>query len=160
MSDGGNIETTHMPMRRKWALWKWSLLVTGVMAALLMWQCGSALVQGRNLSNPAVQHFHDELNADRYDEIYREGDDGFIRSGKEEDLVKFLQAVHTKLGDAGAASLVNIRVNATTSGTFIVTQYNTTFARGPAVETFTWVKRSGTLKLHGYHIESTALVVS
>jgi len=51
-------------------------------------------------------------------------------------------------------------VNATTSGTFIVARYNTMFARGPAVETFTFVKKSGTLKLPEYHIESEALLVN
>ena len=49
-------------------------------------------------------------------------------------------------------------VNAGTSGTFIVARYDTTFARGKATETFTWIKRNGVLKLYGYHVESNALV--
>jgi len=49
-----------------------------------------------------------------------------------------------------------MRVNATTGGTFIVSQYNTTFDHGSAVETFRWIRASGALKLSGYNIQSNA----
>jgi hypothetical protein len=77
---------------------------------------------------------------------------------KHDEWVKLLAAVHMKLGDAGVTNQVNMFVNATTSGTFIVTRYDKTFARGTAVETFTWTKKSGNLNLYGYHVESNALV--
>ena len=141
-------------------LWKWSLALTGVLLAFLLWQCGSALRQGQTLAGPAVKEFHRELNAGQYDEIYRKADQGLAGEDKHDELVKFLQGVHTKLGDASVATQINIRVNATTFGSSIVAQYNTTFARGAAVETFTWVKRSGTLKLYGYDIRSNALVAN
>jgi hypothetical protein len=141
-------------------LWKWSLAFTAVLLTFLLWQCGTALRQGRALADPAVQEFHEKLNAGQYDEIYRGADQGLAGEGRQDELVKFLEGVHTKLGDASVATQINIRVNATTFGSSIVAQYNTTFARGSAVETFTWVKRSGTLKLYGYDIRSNALVVN
>jgi hypothetical protein len=144
--------------RPKRAWWKWSLGLTALLLIYLMWQCGSALRQGRVLAEPAVQAFHAKFNAGNYEEIYQEADAGFTGEGKHDELVKFLTAVHTKLGDAGVTNQVNMLVNAATSGTFITTRYDTTFARGKAAETFTWIKKNGTLKLYGYHIEGNALI--
>jgi hypothetical protein len=141
-------------------LWKWSLAATAVILVFLMWQCGSALHEGRALANTAVKEFHQRLNGSRYEEIYQEADEGFTGAGKHDELVKFLGAVHTKLGNAGVENFADMRVNATTGGTFIVTRYNTTFEHGSAVETFTWVKAHGALKLYGYDIRSNALVVN
>jgi hypothetical protein len=148
----------HTPPKR--VLWKWSLAATAVILAFLMWQCGSALVQGRKLANAAVQHFHQQLNTEEYEEIYRSADEGFRTGQSHDELIKFLQAVHKKLGNAGDATQTNIRVDTNTQGTFTTTWYSTAFANGTAKETFTWTKGSGTLKLYGYHIESNALLAN
>jgi hypothetical protein len=125
-----------------------------------MWQCGSVLMSGKKLSDAAVQHFHQQLNAGQYEEIYNEADDGFRSGETHENIVKFLEAVHKKLGNSRDTDFVNIGVNATTNGTFTTTIYNTTFDGGPSTETFTWVKSSGNLKLYSYHIESKALIMN
>src|SRR5439155_11860482 len=117
-------------------------------------------VHGRDLANVAVREFHQKLSGGRYEEIYLEADEGFTGAGKHDELVRFLEAVHTKRGNAGVESLANMRVNATTVGTFVVAQYNTTFEHGSAVETFTWIKSNGALKLYGYNIQSNALIVN
>jgi hypothetical protein len=139
-----------VPLHQR-ALPRWGLAVTAV-CLLIMWQCGSGLMRGRKVANEAVKHFHQELNASRYDEIFREADPGLTEGKTEEDLLKFLQTVHTKLGEAGAVSLVSIRVNVTTNGSFTTARYKTTFARGSAVETFTWIGADSALKLYGYDI--------
>jgi uncharacterized protein DUF4019 len=146
------------PPNRK--LWKWSIVVAAVVLLLLTWQCGSALVQGPGLSNRAVRRFHQQLNNRQYEEIYQEADARFAEGGKHEELVKLLEGVHTKLGDAGSETLLNIRAKATTDATAMQTQYNTTFAKGTAVETFTWIKEHGRLRLYGYTVESKALLVN
>jgi hypothetical protein len=125
-----------------------------------MWQCGSGILQGRSLSKEAVRVFHDDLNNGRYEQIWENGDVGFRGKGTQQELTAFFQAVHRKLGDAGASDLRNISVNATPTGTFITTVYQTTFAKGSATETFTWLKSSGHLKLYGYNIQSMALVMN
>ena|ERR1700690_2008967 len=150
----------HAPNPPKRAWWKWSLALTALLLVFLMWQCGSALRQGRALADPAVHEFHKKINAGRYEEICREADNSLGGIEKRDELIKFLEATHAKLGDAGVSNQLNMRVNATTFGNFVVAQYETTFARGTAVETFTWVKKSGALRLYGYHIESNALVVN
>jgi hypothetical protein len=35
--------------------------------------------------------------------------------------------------------------------------YNTTFALGPTMETFTWIKSGNALKLYKYEVQSNAL---
>ena len=125
-----------------------------------MWQCGSALLRGRSLSNAAVLHFHQQFNNGQYDQIADQADEGFGATGRREQLFEFLKAVDRKLGPAGDTKLININVKAGTSGTFVTCVYNTDFARGKAVETFTWKKGvSGELKLYGYHIQSNELLL-
>ena len=48
-SDLGN------PAPAKRVLWKWSAAATVLILAFLMWQCGSALLQGRKLADVAVR---------------------------------------------------------------------------------------------------------
>jgi hypothetical protein len=139
--------------------WKWFLTALAVLLAYLMWQCGTALYHGRELSNAAVQHFHKQLNDGDYQAILSEADPGFSSGRKMADLIKFFEVVHRKLGDAGAESLTNINVNAQTNGTFVTTVYTTTFARSTATETFTWKKYGSALKLYGYNINSNALIL-
>jgi hypothetical protein len=141
-------------------LWKLSLAITTIVSIFLMWQCGSALRHGQQLANAEVRHFHQKLNSGHYEEICREADEDLAGDGKHDEFVKFLEAVHTKMGDAGPESLVNIRVNPTTGGSFITTQYNTIFGRGTGIETFVWIRTHGSLKLYEYNIQSNALVLN
>lgn len=139
-------------------LWKWSAALGTLILVLLMWRCGSTLVQGRKLADAAVRQFHERMNSENYEEIYRDADEGF-RGQNHEDSIRFLEAVHNKLGTAGTATQINVRVDTNTRGTFLTTQYSTTFAAGAATEMFTWIKNGGTLKLYGYHIQSNTLML-
>jgi hypothetical protein len=146
------------PTPRKKVLWKWSLALTSVFLVFLMWQCGSALLQGHTLAETAVQRFHQHLNQGEFEQIAQEADEAFNQNGKSEELLKFLEVVHRKLGDVNTATFTNIRVNATTKGTFVTTDYQTTFANGSGIEKFTWIKQNGALKLYGYHVDSKELI--
>jgi hypothetical protein len=107
-----------------------------------------------------VQDFHDEFNGAHYEQIYEEADEGFRHSGDpQEEMIKFLRAIHNKLGNAGAPNLVNISVQATPAATFMITIYRTKFERGDAVERFTWIKKDDHLLLYAYNVESKALIV-
>jgi hypothetical protein len=158
-SSGADSGYPQTPLPKR-GLWKWSLTATATILVFLTWQCGSALVQGRKLANSAVWHFHQQLNAEEYEEIYRSADEGFKAGQSHDEVIKFLQVVHKKLGSAGDATQTNIRVDTNTHGTFTTTWYSTAFVNGAAKETFTWTKRNGTLKLYGYHIESNALLAN
>jgi len=101
-----------------------------------------------------------KLNAEEYEEIFREADEGFRAGQSHDELIKFLQAVHRKLGNADHENQVNIRVDTNARGTFTTTWYNTTFVNGIASERFTWVTGGGVLKLYAYHVESNALLAN
>ena len=147
---------TTPPKRR--VLWKWSLLVTGILAVILLWRCGFGLLEGRRLSETGVQQFHALLNSGDYERIYDQAGDAFRNAGTRQDLIRFLQAVHTKLGIAGSYSLNNMNVTATPTGTYIVAVYSTTFTGGVATETFTWLRKGNGVVLNGYHIQSMKLI--
>ncbi|HET8825736.1 MAG TPA: hypothetical protein VFM77_11450 [Terriglobales bacterium] len=65
------------PDQRKGVVWKWSIAITILVLAFLMWQCGSAFMAGRKLSTASVQQFHLELNGAEYAQIVDEADEGF-----------------------------------------------------------------------------------
>ena len=147
------------PERRKRVLWKWSIVITVIVLGFLLWQCGSALVAGRALSNTAVEQFHTELNGEQYEQIFGDSDDGFQQSGNKEETIKFLEAVHRKLGKAEQSNLANMMVQSTTGGTYIIAAYTTRFEHGEADEKFVWTRKGGQLKLHGYNVQSKAFII-
>ncbi len=148
-----------LPPPRKRVLWKWSLAFTAVIVAYVVWQIGSGMKLARTSVDAAVQHFHEQLNQGKYQEIVQETDEGFRKGWTNDELLRFFTRVHTKLGNAGVTSAAGIKVTTTPSGTFVTTVYNTKFEKGDAAETFSWLKTAGTLKLHGYNINSKVFVV-
>lgn len=144
--------------KRSGTLWKWSLAITLAVSIFFMWQCGAAFVNGRSLADTAVRQFHEELNEGRFQNILDDASEGFSNGATNQDPLKFFSGLHAKLGAAGAGTLVSMKVNVGFGGTFLVCEYNTTFAFGAAVETFTWKKAGATLKLAGYSIVSNALL--
>jgi len=146
------------PERSKRVLWKWSLAIGAIWLLFLMWQCGSGLYSGSKLASEAVRRFHSQLNSGDYIQICVEADEAFSQSEQRDDLLHFLESIHQKLGNAGADKQTNVRVNATTGGTFVTVQFTTQFDRGQADETFTWRKSGSTLKLYQYNVNSRALL--
>lgn len=125
-----------------------------------LWQCGTGFVEGGRKSDTFVAEFHRNMNAGKFDDIYNQSDAAFRQSSTKEDLLKFLAAVHNKLGTAGSTSRAGINVNTNTNGTFVTVTYTTQYDKGTAAETFTWRKGvTGDLKLVGYDIRSNALIV-
>jgi hypothetical protein len=148
---------SHVPPRKpSGKVWIWSGAATLIILLFFAWECGSAFLSEKKLADAAVQHFHQQLNAGQYEEIFGEAADGFVTPATHDDTVKFLSGVHAQLGDAGAASLAGLNINTSTGeGTTLTCSYNTVFAHGSAAETFTWKKNGSTLKLYGYNIQST-----
>jgi len=110
------------------------------------------------LADPAVQQFHRQLDTGQYEVICGQAAQGFCASGAAGDAMPVLKGVHEKLGNTVSAKRGAWNVGSTTSGTFVRIQYNTTFALGPGVETFTWIKIANTFKLYGYNVQSNALL--
>ncbi len=151
-------DATPLKIKQKRALLKWSLVGTAVLFAYFAWQCGSGMTAGARLSDGAVQRFHEELNSKDFDGLIDESDAAFQGSANREDLLRFLGAVHAKLGNALSSTRDNIFVNVGTNGTTIRTTYQTGFSNGHAVEVFLWRRKGNQLKLVGYNIQSQAFL--
>jgi hypothetical protein len=144
--------------RPRRVLWKWSLVIVAVALLFLLWQCGSALYSGSKLADKAVRRFHAEFNNSEYDEICREGVAELSEGQRHDEFLRVLELVHRKLGSAEAERQINLKVSAGTGGTLLTSKYSTQFVRGRAIETFTWYKSWGTLRLYGYTVQSSALL--
>lgn len=152
------LENQPIKPQRKRILWKWSLLAAALLFGYFVWQCGSGMSAGARLSDSAVEHFHSQLDSGDYEAILQESDPAFQKADSHDELLKFLTAVHSKLGKSQHANRTNIFVNASTTGTFIKTTYKSIFEHGEAEETFTWRKAGDGLKLVGYYIQSKELI--
>ena len=124
-----------------------------------MWQCGSTLWKGHRLSNVAVQHFHEQLNTERYEEICSDAD-SILGEQNQAELLRILRAVHKGLGNVGGTTLTEIHVESKPQGTLTIATYKTAFEKGSGIETFVFRNNKGTLKLYGYHVDSNKLIVN
>jgi len=123
-----------------------------------MWQCGSALWKGAKKSDPAVQRFHQHLNAEEYEQICSEAVEGLQTGPNHDEMIKLLRAVHKKLGNVQNSKRTNLSINTNTQGTFTTGTYETKFDKTTATESLTWINDGETLKLYSYNIQSNALV--
>jgi len=145
--------------KRKLILWKWSLAATALLFSYFIWEFGSGMIAGAELSDAAVRRFHSLLDSKNYEELLLESDEAFQRAESHEELLKFLAGVHSKLGASHDSTRTYIGVIFTTNGTLVKVTYQSTFERGKVTETFTWRKAvDGGLSLHGYDIQSNVFL--
>jgi hypothetical protein len=111
-----------------------------------------------NAAGVAVGLFHARLDTEDYATIYSQADPRFRAASKQEDFLKFMNAVHNKLGIVENASRQGYFVNFSTSGTQIRLNYATKFSSGEAHEEFVWTKNGDNLVLLAYHINSNELI--
>ena len=111
------------------------------------------------MSDTSVAEFHQKLNQGQFHELYANAAPEFQKASPEKDITDFFNAIHTKLGEAKSANRTNIFMSATTSGNFVRTTYDTTFANGKGQETFNWRLVNDRLTLVGYNIESRDLIL-
>lgn len=133
-------------------------LLAALAALVLLVSCRSV---GR--SDPvhqAVAAFHRQLDSEQWRSIYSEADDEFRQGGTEQDFRRLIEAVHRKLGNVQAAQMRDYKQTwIAGQGTFVVFTCQTKFAGGEAIETFAWRMSTPRPILHGYNINSNALVL-
>jgi hypothetical protein len=144
-------------MKRAWRC-GWSGILAALCVAMLT-GCG-IVSKATGEASAAAKHFHDQLNGEQYEDILSQADRAFRAAQSHDQMVKFLSAIHRKLGNAGEAKLTGYRVNYSTGGVFTTASFTTSYANGPADETFVWVKDEDQERLYSYHINSMALITS
>jgi len=129
-----------------------------VLVLIIVGAACSSFTKGKSAGEKAVVNFHDQLNAEKYDEIYEQSAKEFKNSAGKEEIIKFLQAVHRKLGTAETSSQQGWHVNATPTGAVVTMSYETNFTNDKAVESFTFFMNGEDAQLAGYNINSKKLV--
>jgi Protein of unknown function (DUF4019)/Protein of unknown function (DUF3887) len=103
----------------------------------------------------------DNLNQERYDQIYNESSDRWQEDVTIERSNEVFKTLHTKLGKVETRTLHSANEQQNSGGKlkghiYILT-YQTTFERGEAMETFTLIEQNGRWLLARYLVNSTAL---
>lgn len=130
------------------------VLVAGI---LLSASCG--LLESRDLSEKAVDRFHELFNEASYSVIYREADPRFRRSTAVPDFDQLMLEVRRSLGTFKQARRTSFRSEAGADGEVATLTYESDFTKGTATEEFRYVIRDGEAHLVSYDITSPLLRV-
>ena len=115
------------------------------------------IVDTRNRADDAALRFHEQLNLGDYKGICEDGTEPFRYPPNCEGFLTTLTTIHKKLGNSISSTPKNLTWKITAGGLFIIAQYESTFEKGSAIETFTWRDSRKRLETDAYNIESDAL---
>ena len=122
--------------------------------SILVSSCGSS-TKSVELAKQNVEQFHSKLDSEQFASLYATSDEKFHQATSESDFVKFLDAVHRKLGNVQQSSLRNTGVAwFAGQGATVTLVYETKFAQGTGMEKFVWHIKDNAATLYGYFINS------
>jgi hypothetical protein len=135
-----------------------TVLLAATLVISLLTSCG--LVEGKDTAEKAVVLFHEQFNAESYNDMYTAADADFRRATTLADLTQLFQAVHRKLGLFTTAEQTNSNVFASTGAPTTVTLvYTSQFADGKATEQFKFSISGSKAFLLAYNINSPTLIL-
>lgn len=109
-------------------------------------------------TDSVVQNFHARLDEGRLTDLLSDTTADFQNSDKRENLLKYFETIHSKLGRSKSCKRVRGEFNANTRGENTVTvNYECDFEKGKAAEAFTLVATEAGVKIQNYRIDSKAL---
>jgi len=123
----------------------------------LVWRAGRSTYRNLEIASDAVDHFHHQLNLGDFDEIYDQATDEFRRSGTREDVTRFFEKVHDKMGSVGDRNSAGFHVNWRNGVVWVDQTFNTQFLNGRAQEYFVWKIERDQPRLYKYRIDSPNL---
>jgi hypothetical protein len=117
----------------------------------------------KGTAETAVAKFHEQLDAEKYDEIWTETDEAFKKVSPQADFSALLAAMHRKLGRVTSTTQTYFfsqdRAGTASSGSFISLTYETVFAEGSGTEKFNYRVDGKNVRLVGYNVNSNALIL-
>lgn len=138
---------------------KYSTTILTLLALCLVVLGCNLIKEGKPAAENSIAEFHQQLNDGKYVEIYETSHKLMKDNASEEDMVKLLSAVHTKLGAVKSSTNQSWRVQNYNLVSSIEMVQNTEFENGKGTETFTFVVEDKKAILAGYYINSMDLVV-
>ncbi len=132
----------------------------GVALALTLTSGCTDLTQARNDGERLDQRFHIVLSQGGLKDIYPQAEPEFRKATTEAQANALFNAVLRKLGTPVSSQQISWRLNATTSGTYLVSVSKTEFSKqAQAEEMFTWKKGADSVyRLAAYNIRSNDLI--
>ena len=139
-----------------------SRLLTPLLAVLLLacalTGCGD-FIHGKEVAADAMDQFHDRFNAGEFDKIYDTADADFQKAMGRADFLKFIEAVHRKLGNYKTCDSQDWRSSTFNGDTSVSLRYKTTFEKGAGEEDFVYRVSGTRATLPGSHINSPQLII-
>lgn len=133
-------------------------MLLALAAPVVLASCG--IQQAVGDAAKEITTFHSELDGQEYDMIWANAAPELHSAATNEQFEKLLEAIHRKLGNVKQSSQVGWKENATTNGTFVEVQMDTTFEKGSGHESFTYIQHDKHLQLMGYFINSNDMMVN
>jgi len=129
-----------------------------LIAALLMVGCSAK--QDLAEAQEGIAHFRQMMTDRQFERIYSEGADQLKKSMTQQQLIRLLSAIDSKLGAFKSAESNGWNMNYNPSGTTVTLRFKTQFERGTGAETFTYRIVGGKALLANYQINSTDLIAN
>ena len=108
-----------------------------------------------------VGRFHQSLDAGNWQAVWAGADPDLRKATSRDQFGKLLDAVHRKLGKVKSSQQVGWNANATTGGSFVTVNTETTFEHGTGTEQFVFRKGDADkLTLVGYNSQSQDMMMN
>jgi hypothetical protein len=127
------------------------------MAAVLA-ASGCSADADRAAVDASVAQLHQMMDAGRYHDIYAGAADEFRQSASEENGIRFLRAMHDRLGAFRSSSPTGRSLDISPDRSMVYLTYDTQFAQAAGTEDIVFRIDGGTAHLAGYHVQSRALI--
>jgi len=108
----------------------------------------------------AVAEFHELMSARQFAQVYAGASEELRSGASEANMVRLLDALHSKLGSVKLAEKSGWNVNFHGSGTFVTLGFKTQFEKGAGVEQFIFRMSEGKARLVSYNVNSPALLLN
>jgi hypothetical protein len=130
--------------------------ILSMLAAIALVGCSAAA--DTKAAESGVANFHQAMDAGRYAAIYDSSAPEMKSSISRDEFVKFLTALHGKLGAFKSGKTTGWNVNVGTGGHMVTLTREAQFERGPGTEEFLFRVDNDRAVLAGYHVNSRLLI--
>ena len=121
---------------------------------LLFTASGCLVFNGKDEAEKTVQKLYTAIQRGDYNTALDLYSNKFYEKTSRSEWGKMLKNINNKLGDVKEYKSNGWRVNTTTSGTFIMLNYEVKYTKYSAVESFNIQKEGKTYKIVGHNINS------
>jgi hypothetical protein len=128
-------------------------LVAATLGCVILMQAACSSDVDKMAADAAAGGFHDDFNAVRYHEMYVAAADEFRNATSELEFSAMLANLKVKAGRYESSYQTRLAVNRSPAGAVVTQTFKGVFAKGAAIETFSWRVQRGEAVLLSYQVE-------